>query len=186
MKAFSHFPSFSCFWSESRSLKLLQVASCKFNKKRLSVIGSPFAEDNRLFVPEQGSVPRSWSNDVADHASEVRGMRLEVRRSRSLRSSDLLPLTSSSSQGRVHDLGRRTKDDSSQRSAELLAYSGLFGERVHDLERSTANHISKRTSRQHLSLCSCQEPATNNEEPLLGALRDDSLSSSGYSDETGW
>jgi len=46
MKAFSHFPSFSCFWSESRSLKLLQVASCKFNKKRLSVIGSPFAEQS--------------------------------------------------------------------------------------------------------------------------------------------
>ncbi|PNS40180.1 hypothetical protein RJ60_07005 [Mesotoga sp. B105.6.4] len=64
---------------------------------------------------------------IDEGGSEVRGMRLEVRRSRSLRSSDLLPLTSGSSQGRVHDLGRRTKDDSSQRTAELLVYSGSSG-----------------------------------------------------------
>ncbi|PNS37010.1 hypothetical protein V512_004655 [Mesotoga sp. Brook.08.105.5.1] len=74
-------------------------------------------------------------------------MRLEVRRSRSLRSSDLLPLTSSSSQPKdgsmIWDKSRRTVLHSAQRvlvlkrTAELLAYSGLFGERVHDLERST-------------------------------------------------
>ena len=49
---------------------------------------------------------------IDEGGSEVRGMRLEVRRSRSLRSSDLLPLTSGSSQGRVHDPGRATKDGS--------------------------------------------------------------------------
>ncbi|PNS40759.1 hypothetical protein V512_004750 [Mesotoga sp. Brook.08.105.5.1] len=51
--------------------------------------------------------------------SEVRGMRLEVRRSRSLRSSDLLPLTSSSSQPKdgsmIWDESRRTVLHSDQR-----------------------------------------------------------------------
>ena len=106
------------FWSESRSLKQLQVTSCKLNKKGypLSVhrspriIGSSFQSKYLFFVLGQSTTRRRIG-------SEVRGMRLEVRRSRSLRSSDLLPLTSSSSQGRVHDLGRVTKDGSPQRSA---------------------------------------------------------------------
>ena len=89
------------FWSESRSLKQLQVTSCKLNKKgyplsvhrSLRIIGSSFQSKYLFFVLGQSTTRRRIG-------SEVRGMRLEVRRSRSLRSSDLLPLTSSSSQGR--------------------------------------------------------------------------------------
>ena len=133
MKAFSHFPSFSCFWpgstslerfktrsrsvayrddslfllsviltrfwSESRSLKQLQVASCKLNKKGypISVHRSP----RILGFRSRASTCSSFLGNRLRGGSEVRGMRLEVRRSRSLGSSDLLPLTSSSSQGRT-------------------------------------------------------------------------------------
>ena len=46
MKVFFDFQSFSCTWPGSRSLKQLQETSCELNKKRLSVIGSPFYDKN--------------------------------------------------------------------------------------------------------------------------------------------
>ena len=83
-----------------------------------------------MFVPERGSVLRSWAIDYeGSPVSEVRGMRLEVRKSRSLRSSDLLPLTSGSSQPKdgsmIRDEGLRTALHSVQRVLVLKLTADL-------------------------------------------------------------
>ncbi len=63
--------------------------------KRTWLTVERFSEENPLFVPEQVSVLRSW---------------LRQKTTNGIMIFDLI-------QGRVHDLGRRTKDDSSQRTA---------------------------------------------------------------------
>ena len=76
-----------------------------------------FSEEN--VIRSRARICSSFLGNRRRGGSEVSGMRLEVRKSRTLRSSDLLPLTSGSSQPKdgsmIWDEGRRTALHSVQR-----------------------------------------------------------------------
>ncbi len=109
----------------SKQLQVLQDGVEQ--RKWLSVIGSPFSDSigrsvlalRPVFVPELGALFL---------LSKSRKVRVEERR-----------------KGQRRELSP-SRERSERLDSALSRSNGLSGERVHDLERSTANRISKRSA----------------------------------------